>query len=38
MTILLLIVSVIAVMNLAVAFGVAPDTHADRTQFDDYRF
>lgn len=38
MTIVLLIVTVIAAMHLAVVIGAAPDTHAERSQFDDYRF
>lgn len=38
MTIVLLIVTAIAAMHLAIVLGVAPDTHAERTQFDDYRF
>lgn len=38
MTIVLLIVTVIAAMHLGIALGIAPDTHAERTRFDDYLF
>ncbi len=38
MTIALVVLAVLAVMYVAVALGYAPDTHAEVTQFGDYRF
>lgn len=38
MTIATLIFLVLAVIHLAVRLGYAPDTHAEQTQFGDYRF
>lgn len=38
MTIALLILLLLAPMYLAIAFGYAPDTHTEVTQFGDYRF
>ena len=38
MTIILLILLVVGAMYLALAVGLAPDTHAEVSQFGDYRF
>ena len=38
MTIALLILAILGPMYLAIALGYAPDTHAEVTQFGDYRF
>lgn len=38
MTITLLVLAVVGVMYLALAVGLAPDTHAEVSQFGDYRF
>lgn len=38
MTIALLVLTVLAVMYLASMLGYAPDTHAEVTQFGDYKF
>lgn len=38
MTLALLVLAVFAAMYLALASGYAPDTHAEVTQFGDFRF
>ncbi|SNT20721.1 hypothetical protein SAMN05421642_11143 [Rhodococcoides kyotonense] len=38
MTLVLIFLMVLAVMHLAVVRGFAPDTHAEVSQFGDYRF